>query len=126
MNVSSDARQESMTATRSLDQRRDGTSLQRCVGAVDTLRHTLLREARRCFLLGRSRPAAMGGMVSCGRGAQVAPNQTPEFAEEAGAAVNKGSSAINSLTEAQLEEFRAAFNSFDEECVPSARRSPPP
>jgi hypothetical protein len=67
----------------------------------------------------------MGGMVSCGRSMQVAANEnrSPEYVDQMGAQLNKGSGAINSLTEAQLEEFRAAFNSFDEECVTPARRS---
>ena len=54
----------------------------------------------------------MGGLVSCGRGVQVAP---PEFAEGAAKAMGVGSGAISMLTEAQLEEFREAFNSFDDE-----------
>ena len=66
----------------------------------------------------------MGGMVSCGRSAVVANgNTSPEYVDQMGTKLNEGSGAITSLTEAQLEEFRAAFNSFDEECVTPARRS---
>ena len=54
----------------------------------------------------------MGGLVSCGGSVQVAP---PEFAEGAAKAMGVGSGAISMLTEAQLEEFREAFNSFDDE-----------
>ena len=58
----------------------------------------------------------MGGIVSCGKSAQG--EVTPEYAQQAGKELGRGGSgAISSLTETQIDEFRAAFNSFDEECA---------